>query len=190
MLFPERDIADDFWAFVRDLAIDPRVGTEEPRSPGHPDPKRTNSQTLDQLEEERYERSVRLAGPHAFKKIGPPGTDAEIWQIYWPEQRMPWGYRTLQEALTAFLIDSAALDRLTFSLDIWRCTVPVIVADAIRNPDLLRVILRDVAMLRSGEEDLDDPEGQREYTMTISDDWSCLRAETFDHIVATYAGKG
>lgn len=204
MSFPTRDIANRFWAFVRDLAIDPRIGVDEANTDDE-EPRRKSSHTLDRVYEEQYRNAVKLAGPRTREKIGLPGSEAEIWRTpywserdqYWTEGGQPWGYRTLQEALTAFLIELAARDELAFDLGIWRCTVPVILADAIRDSDLLRVILRDVDHARAakGEPEVDDdwvndPQFQQELVMTISDDWDCLTVATFDHIVKTYTGKG
>jgi hypothetical protein len=203
-MFPTRDIANGFWAFVRDLAIDPRIGIDEANADDEK-PQRRSSRTLDRVEQQRYESTVKLAGPDTREKIEGPGSEAEIWRTpywderdqYWSEGGYPWAYRTLQEALTAFLIDLAARDELTFDLGIWRCTVPVILGDAIQNPDLLRVILRDINMAEAAQGEpevakdyINDPQFQRPYTMTVSDDWSCLMAETFNHIVKNYTGKG
>jgi hypothetical protein len=203
-MFPARDVADDFWVFVRALAIDPRIGIDDADASDE-NPQRRSSRTLDRVEQQRYRSKVAHAGPDTHEKIGRPGSEAEIWRTpywsereqYWTESGQPWGYRTLQEALTAFLIELAARDELTFDLGIWRCTVPVILGDAIQDPDRLRVILRDIDMAEAAqgepevaEDYVNDPQFQREYIMTVSGDWSCLMAETFNHIVATYTGKG
>ena len=190
MLFPARDIANEFWAFVLDLALDPRLGDFDPRSSFDPLPARSHSETLNQLEGRRSELRVQLAGPNAHQKWAEPGSDAEFWRFYDLERTNPWGYRTLQDALVAFLIDLAARNRLNFSLSVWRCTVPVILADAIRDPDRLQIILREVDNAGAAEASIDDPAYQTTYTMALSDDWSCLSSQTFNHIVTTYTGKG
>ncbi len=187
-MFPVRDIANEFWAFVRDLALDPRNGVDDATTEIiELGPARTNSEALDELEERRFQLRVQFAGPHA--EISPVGSATGIWRHH-GDNRIPWGYLTLQEALVAFLIDSAARNRLSFDREIWLCAVPLIMGDAIRDPDWLHVILRDVDMLGAEGLSLDDPEHQHEHVMTISDDWSCLLRETFDYIVATYTGKG
>jgi hypothetical protein len=194
-MFPARDIANEFWAFVRSLALDPRNAVVDPTF-CHRDlePERTNSRTLDELEDRRVDVLVQLAGPTV--EVNSAGSKTGIWRRH-NDRQSPWGYRTVQGAMVAFLIDSAVLGKLTFDLGIWRCTVALILADAARDPSWLRVILRHVDDARAaegdpgvGEDPLNDPQFQNEIVMTISDDWSCLSAETFDYIVRTYTGIG
>ncbi|WP_194904389.1 hypothetical protein [Catenulispora rubra] len=172
----ERDIADRFWFFVRGRAIDgrvrPRYGT------------RFGSKTLDHIDSEYAHLQEELVGQSREDDM----------TCFWEEDWQPWTYPTLQEAMTAFLINSAATNEFPYPCDMWLRAVAVILADAARDPEWLHVVACDWdPNFGDGPEKGErrtEPYSEEDHAMTISDDWSCLSRETFEFIMATYTGKG
>ncbi|WP_410596268.1 hypothetical protein [Amycolatopsis sp. lyj-23] len=164
-MYYERQIADEFWFFVRARAIDYRL--EESLDQRH------GTLTLNAREE--HLTGVRQCLANSQGKVLP------MLNIY---SGAPWTYPTVQEALMAFLINELAHNAFPYSYEMWLRAVTLIVADAQRDPDWLHVIACD------WEEGHGSEAPRTPHDMTISDDWSCLSRETFDFTVREYTRKG
>jgi hypothetical protein len=160
MLFPERDLANEFWLFLRDQAIDPR-GADGCRPP---------CRALDLFEIDRQMVTAYLGDLIKDPSSAFPADENE------EEPRL---YRTLQEALLAFLIYwQQAGRRFPITYDIWVRTIVLIMADAQRSPGFLRLEARDLSQEGKAKE--------WAHTMVISDDWDCLRRETYEFVLAAF----
>ena len=168
-MFPEDDLRGDFWLFVYMRALDPRVLVSDDFEP---DP--AGSGLLNTLEERRDVVRYYLAQgderPHEYE----PG---------WPV-----AYRSLQDALLAYLITRMSSPGLGFPYDYatWLRTVVLVVVDAQRDPSLLKVTIT------VDEDGVPDPSGSQreERTMTLDGSWDCLSRDTFRTIRRAYSGLG
>src|SRR5690242_19582531 len=116
----ERDIANQFWHFVRGRAIDPR---------SNPYRDRVGSQTLEAIEYERTHIADYLSGDDLT--------------VLLDNTMIPWTYPTLQEALIAFLVHQASLNEFPYPYEMWLRTVVLIVSDVQRDPEWLHVVACD-----------------------------------------------
>jgi hypothetical protein len=173
-MFPERDIANGFWYFVRARAIDKRTVSNRSRA---------GSKTLDQLEITASKMRRKLASEQEKDEI----------RVLWGDDFIPWTYDTIQDALLAYLIDQAALGTLPYAYETWLRAVVLVISDAQRDSGWLHVVACDwdpASCEGEPPERCRQPGIERDHAMTVSDDWSCLSRETFDFVTSTYAGKG
>jgi len=168
-MFPESNLAIEFWYFVRGRAIDPRNGGPL---------RRTGSDALDRVDEHatmRYELECETRV-----------NDNDL-PYFNDDPGYPWTYATIQEALVAFLIDRATEGDFPYTYRIWLRTIILIMSDIQRDSGWLELIAQD----ETGEMgDKPAAERQQRHTMKVSDDWSCLSCDTFDFILRTYGKEG
>lgn len=167
MLFPERELANEFWLFVFQQALDPR-GSGLGRRP--------HCNALDKHEIERTGTKFRLEGVDGI-------SEEDFDFVAEGEVDRPRLYRTLQEALIAFLIYwQETATRFPVTYDIWLRAVVLVICDAQRNPAWLR--LEGCDLSRDGEP------REFKHSVAISDDWDCLRREVYDYVVQAFRNSG
>jgi hypothetical protein len=164
-VFPEDDLRAEFWLFVYERALDPRISWKFEDDEGYP----AGSHVLEVLEAHRDLVRFYLTQvddeedrPHEFE----PG---------WPV-----AYRSLQDALLAFLIEllsKAGLERYLYDYATWLRTVVLVVADAQRDPSCLTI---SFPLNEYGDPDRSIPPHHREErTMTLDGTWGCLSRDTY-----------
>jgi hypothetical protein len=165
-VFPERDLANKFWVFVAEQAMDHRFDTISIRT--------TVSSVLDKFEGDRrwlasrIKRRLEGVQPEANERPYPEGED-----------ELPWIYPSLNEALLGFLVNEVARDMFPYSIGNWLRTVVLILADVHHNPSLLQVH----AISYPNDPKIAVERREFEHTMVITDDdWSFLYQEVFELI--------
>jgi hypothetical protein len=163
MLFPERDLAYDFWVFVYEIAIDPRLPEPLGERPG--------GRILYEFESNRslfHGQQLAHADPALADR--PRYSDGT---------KEPLVYPTMQEALLGYLIylvTAAQLPgegRFACTYDIWLRTVVLLMADIAQNPEWLHIVTGTVT----------DRDSRQHHHMTVSNDWDCLSQDTFNYVV-------
>jgi hypothetical protein len=94
----------------------------------------------------------------------------------------PTGLPTLQAALYDYLLANVGGPLIANSFETWAGAVAQILADAVRDPNRLVIAVPK----RTSDDRIADRREAETQTMTISDDWSVLRQETFDFARRTY----
>jgi hypothetical protein len=165
-MFPENDLAAEFWLFVRDRAMDVRQGIDEIGG----------AATLNSVEHRR--NVVRGLSRHDL------GETDDRTNYNW--ELGPQIYATIQDALLAFLVNHMAQDRFVYNYATWLRTVAAILGDAVREPDWLTVIVPET---KATADSIEEGAPAGEHQMTVSDsNWDCLNRETFHLIRKQYQG--
>lgn len=177
-MFPEDDIAREFWVWVHERACDARTSAPD---------EVPLSETLDAIEARRSQ--IASAGLDFMRVDKTRSMEADY------EIGFPVVYPTLQDALLAFLICLTAENgslRVIYVMrefEMWLRVVVLVVACAQKEPELLTQQIH----IHSGG-DPERPElvcgshtaERAEHTMTLDGEWSCLSHQTFDYIQRRY----
>lgn len=167
-MFPERYFASDFWLFVAENAIDPRLDEGQDSRPS-----RVVSELL-------YNHSW-LHGENIAAIL--PVLAASVPRAN-DDDHQPLLFATLQDALLAFLVylvsksGQPANGRFACTYDIWLRIVVLIMADIVREPDALQLMTGE-----SGSAS----ETWVSHRMRIDPSWECLSEATFEYLVRSLA---
>jgi hypothetical protein len=161
-MYPESDLRAAFWIFIYRRAFDERWGSG-------PKDQRPSAIALDKIEFENWIN---------YQAIGEDDQGVDLSSPYFPRF-----YRTLQEALIAFLIDMTARGKWPHPYETWLRLVVLVTADAQRDPTRWL----QINTLRPDSEPSTNRGGSL-HVMTVSDDWSCLTHDTFEAIQRLHSG--
>jgi predicted exporter len=162
-MFPERYFASDFWLFVAENAIDPRLEEGSDTRPS-----RVVSELL-------YVHSF-LHGDNIAALL--PALAASVPKAN-DDDHQPLLFATLQEALLAFLVylvgkgGQPANGRFACTYDIWLRTVVLIMADIVHEPDALQQMTGERSRSNTWVS----------HRMQVGPSWECLSESTFDYVV-------
>lgn len=150
-------------------------------------PSNRRRQTLDTLEHHRHFNLIDIADENRDFDEDEPGTfcNSGAGGSY------PTAYKTLQDALLAFLIYRvSSSEAFPYPYATWLRTVVLVVTQAQREPRLLTVRFDEDENGELWAPSQRPPATHREFTMTLEGSWDCLSHDTFKTIRGTFSHRG
>ena len=163
-MFPESNLRYAFWNFVFARALDERYGLDV----------RPQSEVLDNLEMNLDVAQITAMGSSVGLPDVPDLTD----------RKQARTYLTIQEALTAFLIDSMAKNNFPYPYDVWPRMIVLVMADIHSKPGYW-LLIKEHGFVYVGETSRREV---FEHRMTVSDDWSWVHRDFFDLVRNAHRG--